>query len=389
MVRAAWSALVYARTREVDFRFIATPTAFDAELPSIEECVLTSTRVPEKLANQPRWSLFRTAHACVFGATCTASDLVAVSGRPEWLDITRDKHERGLYVFVGYVGAPAAPVPPYALLTLKLFAPLYHYVAERWTVQPYDAASRTPIEVDYEWELATDSPISPAAAAGARFARIPGDLPDPGAVYLIPNMDNASKAAAWNSAAARSTEIAICLGLSRVRDALNSPLHIAAAPVEQEGIVQPPPPPPQPAADSRASARPADSAGQASAAPSSADAPGKQQSRLKTTIDRILSGDVVGLPGQMLSWAQHDLSRTPALRELWRGGERFFSSLSGWMQPSAPPDSDAEHQPPRTPQQRVPPQQRPAPPLKKASRQNDASDSASDKPDDRDTPWNL
>jgi hypothetical protein len=91
----------------------------------------------------------------------------------------------------------------------------------------------------------------------------------------------------------------------------------------------------------------------------------------------------------MLSWAQHDLSRTPALRELWRGGERFFSSLSGWMQPSAPPDSDAEHQPPRTPQQRVPPQQRPAPPLKKASRQNDASDSASDKPDDRDTPWNL
>lgn len=391
MVHAAWSALVYARTLEVDFRFIATPTAFAAEFPYMEECVLTSTRLPEKLADQPRWCLFRTANACVFGVTCTASDLVGVSGRPEWLNFTRDKHGRALYVFVGYVGSAAAPVPPYASLNLKLFAPLYRYVAERWTVRPYDAASRTPIEVGYEWDITTDAPISPAAAAGARFGRIPGDLTDPGAVYLIPNRDNASRAAAWNSAAARPTEVAVCLGLGRARDALNSPLHIAAAPVEQEGIMQPPPPPqPEPATPGPAPA--AEPASQASAAPGSADTRGKHQSRLQTTISRILSGDVARLPGQMISWAQHDLSRAPALRELWRGGERFFSSLSSWMQPSAPPEKEPQQRvpPQQQPQQRVPPQPpRSYPPLKKSSRPSDTSDSDQEKPDDRDTPWNL
>jgi hypothetical protein len=280
------------------------------------------------------------------------------------------------------------------MLTLKLFAPLYRYVAERWTVQPYDAASRTPIEVGYEWELATDSPISPAAAAGARFARIPGDLNDPGAVYLIPDMDDASKAAAWNSAAARSTEIALCLGLSRVRDALNSPLHIAALPVEQEGIVQPPPPPPQPAAS--VSNPPPPEASASEAATAANDTPPTHGNRLKTTINRILSGDVAGLPAQMISWAQHDLGRAPALRELWRGGERFFSSLSGWMQHSAPPDAEKPSRVPpqqqRTQQQRTqqpPPPPRAYPPLKKTSRPDDRDNAANDKSDEHDTPWNL
>jgi hypothetical protein len=389
MERAAWSALVYARTLEVDFRFIATPTAFAAELPYIEECVLTSTRVPEKLADQPRWSLFRTARTCVFGVTCTANDLVVASARPEWLDITRDKHGRGLYVFAGYVGAAGAPVPPYTMLNLKLFAPLYRYVVERWTVRPYDAASRTPIEVGYEWELTTDYPVSPAAAAGARFARIPGDLTDPGAVYLIPNIDNAGKAAAWNSAASRSTGIALCLGLSRARDALNSPLHIAAAPADQEGIVQPPPPP-QPAPSTRGPARPEASTRQATTTPPDFHPEDTHRGRLKTTINRILAGDVAGLPRQMISWAQNDLGRAPGLRELWRGGERFLHSLGGWMQPSAPPEAEKPPQQRTPPQQRVPPQPpRSYPHLKKAPRPSDTADDASDKRDDHDSPWKL
>jgi hypothetical protein len=382
MVRAAWSALVYARTHEVDFRFIATPPAFAGELPTLEQCVLTTTRVPETLAGSPRWSLVRTAGCCVFGATCSAGDLVAAAANPDWQPLTRDKHGRALYVFVGYVGAPDAPVPPYAALNLALVAPLYRYVAERWSVQPYAAASRTPIEVAYALDLSAESSATQPPDDGSELARIRDELPSAAAVYFIPHTDHARKAAIWNSAAAHPGEIALCLGLSRVRDALHSPLHLASAPVEREGVVAPPPPAPK-----QANAR----ASQPEAAPSAASPerhpPDKHRQRLATTIDTILGGNVSRLPAQMIAWVQEDLTRAPravtrmtddTVRGLWKYRDRFFKSLSTWMQPGAPPQE--REPPPRTP----PPQPRIS--LKKSSR---PQDTPPDEEDDRESPWNL
>ncbi|NJN08167.1 MAG: hypothetical protein HC815_09270 [Richelia sp. RM1_1_1] len=65
-----WSALVYGRTYEVDFRLIAMPEDFnDEDKKWALKYILGTTRSPEKLPEQPRWSLFKNDKYCVVGVT--------------------------------------------------------------------------------------------------------------------------------------------------------------------------------------------------------------------------------------------------------------------------------------------------------------------------------
>lgn len=130
-----WSAIVYARTYEVDFRFIAIPERFsDDDIKDIEPYILTSTRFAEELPKQWRWSLFRNERQCVFGVTCMASDLIEAAGPVgvDWIEMTCDNTRvRRLYLFAGYVSNQGlAIVPTFDKLDLSIFAPLYQYVAQ-------------------------------------------------------------------------------------------------------------------------------------------------------------------------------------------------------------------------------------------------------------------
>lgn len=145
-----WSAIVYSRTYEVDFRLIVIPDYFnDEDEKWAKNYILGTTRSTGSLDVQPRWSLFKDDRYCVIGVTCRASDLVNstdLAGE----DRTKDFQTRPLFTFVGYVtqvdqeeGLPS--IPPYTGRNLELFKPLYqHYVCppDIWFVKSYEKASK-------------------------------------------------------------------------------------------------------------------------------------------------------------------------------------------------------------------------------------------------------
>jgi hypothetical protein len=99
---ALWSVIVYGRTYEADFRFLAIPEDFTPEaLEWASKHINTTTRSPEDLKNNPRWCLFKNRQHCVIGVTCMVRELVG-SDR-EYEQMTKDSSGRPLYIFVGYV----------------------------------------------------------------------------------------------------------------------------------------------------------------------------------------------------------------------------------------------------------------------------------------------
>lgn len=143
-----WSAFVYSRRYQVDFYTIAMPDDFNAEKKAwAEQFILTTTRQAEQLPGQPRWIMIRDREHCLFGVTCTASDLLA-GDDPEVIDhFTHDFQGRPLYLFVGYVAQLSEPtellwIPGYEGRDLKLFRSLYRFVERTWKIQDYEAPNQ-------------------------------------------------------------------------------------------------------------------------------------------------------------------------------------------------------------------------------------------------------
>jgi hypothetical protein len=145
-----WSAIVYSRTYEVDFRLIAIPDYFnDEDKKWALNYILGTTRSTGSLDIQPRWSLFKNEHYCVIGVTCRANDLFESTDLATE-DRTQDFKRRPLFAFVGYVtqidqeqGLPS--ILPYTGRNLELFKPLYqNYVCnpDIWFVKSYEKASK-------------------------------------------------------------------------------------------------------------------------------------------------------------------------------------------------------------------------------------------------------
>jgi hypothetical protein len=98
-----WSPLIYGRTYEVDFRFLAVPSDFDT---SRKEWALRYIRGmlqnPASLKKSSRWAIFSDDQHCVFGVACQVEKLVNTSVLNE-RQLCKDKAGRSLYVFVSCV----------------------------------------------------------------------------------------------------------------------------------------------------------------------------------------------------------------------------------------------------------------------------------------------
>ena len=98
-----WSALVYGRTFEVDFRYLAIPDDFTRDDRKwAEPFIMAAIRAPEYLTQGPRWILCKDRRHCLVGVACMARDLVE-PGTTDAVEITSDSQRRPLYMFAGYV----------------------------------------------------------------------------------------------------------------------------------------------------------------------------------------------------------------------------------------------------------------------------------------------
>ena len=225
MSNSKWSALVYGRTYEVDFRLIAMPEDFNNEDKKWAlKYILGTTRSPEKLPQQPCWSFFKNDKYCVVGVTCMARELIGDSSNDNAEDFTRDKSTSGglgrpLYGFFGYVakldGQNLPPIPKYLDTNLEAFKLLYDFIKERWYVKNYDNASREPILSKYK-ELEFDS----AKSDSSSITNLKFNSSERKISLWFHSPENANNL--WLSASQSSEIISLCIGLSREKDAINS-----------------------------------------------------------------------------------------------------------------------------------------------------------------------
>ena len=110
-----WSVIVYGRTKEADYRFLAIPDDFGIEEQNWARKYIHGTTVyAEKLRGNPRWSLFKNHKHCIFGVTCMVRELIA--SEPEYKYLAKDAAGRSLHIFVGYV----ARINKYSFNSLKI-----------------------------------------------------------------------------------------------------------------------------------------------------------------------------------------------------------------------------------------------------------------------------
>ena len=220
----AWAALVHGRTHAVDFSddLIAVPEAFLRGNPRgglnedglwAKKHVSGAQLSPDKLSHQrmARWSLFKNDRYCAFGVTCMASDVSA--------DMTHDRYNREIYVFLGYVSRidrDQYPAPPHhppipALGYLResgypLMQPLYQYIRDRF----YD-------------EYASSPPPTPTVLREC----LPREFPSDSSLSLNFDMNRdqnlvdlwpmSADSRLWATAALAPFSVSLCLGLANER----------------------------------------------------------------------------------------------------------------------------------------------------------------------------
>jgi hypothetical protein len=217
-----WAPIVFGRTYEVDFRFIATPRDFTAQEQTwAEKHILVTTRSAEKLREEPlRWSVFKNEGICLIGVTCMASALSE--------NMTQDSKQRQLYIFVGYVSRnPSAGFPP---MDIKLFKPNYKYVRQKWNEQPYNKFRNEPIRTEYNEHLPE---IGKASNIDEEYFCL--NQTNSQIVRVWPDNER-NRQHLWQ-VASQVQSVSLCLGLASKKDALlnASPfLNITASDVLQK-----------------------------------------------------------------------------------------------------------------------------------------------------------
>ncbi|MGL5871683.1 MAG: hypothetical protein ACRC2R_04820 [Xenococcaceae cyanobacterium] len=219
-----WSGLVYGRSYQVDFSSIATPCDFTAQDTQWAlQYITATTKSADKLAGNPRWSLFKNEKYCVVGVTCMVKDLLGDGD-----DMIKDCQGRPLYIFVGYV-APLKDktylrnVPTYSSNNLELFAPLYQHVRDIWYLKEYEKFDKLPIltkerELVYsEFPHTVNYDLNLARQLNHQQKDRDGDR-----VFLWQDSDEYRKKL-WVTAARCQFSISLCLGFKSEFDALSSP----------------------------------------------------------------------------------------------------------------------------------------------------------------------
>ena len=221
MFQSKWAAIVYSRTYEVDFRFIVLPKAFtEKDKKWAEKYILGTTRLPEKLLEQPRWSLFKNERYCIVGVTCMLREIITNDSDENTSERTQDNGKRPVYGFFGYVTELTkdsdVEIPS---MNLELFTELSKYVVDKWYVKSFDPASRIADESQYKIDFkATDI----AFREVNYFALNHSDK----RINLYPN-SNAKDL--WFEASQSPYPISLCLGIAREKDAIDGPFLNATA----------------------------------------------------------------------------------------------------------------------------------------------------------------
>jgi hypothetical protein len=231
-----WSVIVYSRTYEADYRFLAIPEDFTREDENWAiSYIKATTRKPEQLSGNPRWSLFKNHKHCVIGVTCMVKDLISSQ------EMTADKGDRLIYAFVGYVTKVDKnnkllylDIPHYAD-KISLFQPAYNSVKSQWLVKPYKLRIKpqTPrfqyIQMPLGWDR-TNSKFHPYFFLNMEDRE----------VWLWPN-SHQTKWEIWETACSfvdNYDTVSLCLGMPTENDVSESPFLNATVPsVNDRAIV--------------------------------------------------------------------------------------------------------------------------------------------------------
>jgi hypothetical protein len=210
----AWAAIIYGRTYNMDFRFIALPDDFSsAERDWAEAHILTALRSPEHLSDKPRWVLIKSASHCVFGSACTAADLVGdiATGDTELL---RDSVGRPLYLFLGYATRSASPAfPRFWDRGLAPLRPLLDIVRAHWRDESFNY--KTYPANPYEFAVNVDAP----APADQKQHAPPLNTNH----HFIAFWPESDERYLWDDAASCQPPMSLCLGLANKRDCIHGP----------------------------------------------------------------------------------------------------------------------------------------------------------------------
>ena len=205
-----WAPLVYGRTHEVDFRFLAVPADFDEDQDQALEYIRASfsSLTYDRLRGCPRWVMFQDAQRCVIGATCMVEEIPGVPA-----DQYQDREGRPLYVFLGFVSQ--SPFPQIPSRELRWFSKIYDECAKpRFWEKHYSREKDRPPAFPYEtrkWQL----PSEPKKHLSGRLNT------DEKKVGFWSEEDSEK---VWYSAAHSTEAVSVCLGLNRKSNALTGPL---------------------------------------------------------------------------------------------------------------------------------------------------------------------
>jgi hypothetical protein len=224
-----WTSFVYGRSYQVDFSSIATPASFTAQDTQWAlQYITATTKSADKLAGNPRWSLFRNENYCVVGVTCMVKDLLGERASSDGSDMTKDCQGRPLYIFVGYVAQLENQpylfsVPPYLGNDLELFAPLYQHVRNIWYIKEYEKFNKLPIltnerELSYsEFPNNLNYDRHLAQQLNHQHKNKHSDR-----VFLWQDSEENRKKL-WSTAARSKFPTSLCLGFKSEFDAISSP----------------------------------------------------------------------------------------------------------------------------------------------------------------------
>ncbi len=205
-----WAPLVYGRTYEVDFRFLAVPADFGEDQDQAREYIQASfsSFTYDRLRGCPRWIMFRDEQRCVVGATCMVEEIPGVPA-----DQYQDREGRPLYVFLGFVSQ--SPFPQIPSRELRWFSKIYDECAKPrfWEKHYSREKDRLPA---FPYETRKWQPPSEPKK------HLSGRLNTDGRKVGFWSEEDSEKV--WYSAAHSTEAVSVCLGLSRKSDALTGPL---------------------------------------------------------------------------------------------------------------------------------------------------------------------
>ena len=167
MSEREWAAIIYGRSYHLDFRFITVPHNFQGEdINWAAQYIVATTQQARKLADSPRWSLFKNNSYCVVGVTCMVRNLIGKLREDLLPVMAKDDQGRPLYVFVGYVTELSTQrnihnFPPYTAECLDDFQILYQEIEPVWLAKNYEQHSRHPILSQYQPRKFAESGIAP------------------------------------------------------------------------------------------------------------------------------------------------------------------------------------------------------------------------------------